>query len=126
MNKKTRRNVLKGLVVSTPVAWTKPVVDSVVLPSHAQTSLCDVPADCYNTPGAVGGVQSITWTGGTGPSFVTLRNTANCTGGETEVRVVAVAPSAVAAAAIGCEGVLIEHTSPDLPTGCSFWQCPNN
>ncbi len=39
MNKKTRRNLIKGLAVAAPVVWVKPVVDSVVLPAHAQTSI---------------------------------------------------------------------------------------
>ena len=42
MNKKSRRNVLKGLSVGgTSIAvtsWHKPVVQSVILPAHAQTS----------------------------------------------------------------------------------------
>ena len=38
MNKRLRRNVLKGLVASVPAMWTKPIVDNVVLPAHAITS----------------------------------------------------------------------------------------
>jgi hypothetical protein len=41
MNKKSRRNILKGLAVTTPAVWASPVVESVVLPSHAQTSGSD-------------------------------------------------------------------------------------
>ncbi len=38
MNKKSRRNILKGLAVGIPTSWAKPIVDSVVLPAHAMTS----------------------------------------------------------------------------------------
>ncbi len=50
MNKKTRRNVLKGLAVTLPATWAKPVVNSVVLPAHGGTTLT-CPAGCY-TDGA--------------------------------------------------------------------------
>jgi len=38
MNNETRRSLLKGLALTLPVAWTRPVVESVVLPAHAQAS----------------------------------------------------------------------------------------
>ena len=38
MNKKLRRKVLRGMAVSVPVAWSAPIVQSVVLPAHAATS----------------------------------------------------------------------------------------
>ena len=41
MSKEIRRKVLKGLAVGAPVAWSKPMVDSVLLPAHAETS-CQV------------------------------------------------------------------------------------
>ncbi len=37
MNKKLRRNLLKGLAVGAPAVWAKPIVDSAVLPTYAQT-----------------------------------------------------------------------------------------
>jgi len=36
----TRRKLLKGLAVTLPAAWTRPVVESVVLPAHAQATAC--------------------------------------------------------------------------------------
>jgi len=38
MNKKHRRRAIKGLMLSLPAVWTKPIVNSIVLPAHAQTS----------------------------------------------------------------------------------------
>lgn len=38
MVRKSRRNLLKGLAISAPAAWTPPFVKSVILPAHAQTS----------------------------------------------------------------------------------------
>ena len=38
MTVSTRRKVLKGLGVAAPVVWVTPVVTSVVLPAHAQTT----------------------------------------------------------------------------------------
>jgi len=34
----TRRKLLKGLAVTIPAAWTRPIVESVVLPAHAVTT----------------------------------------------------------------------------------------
>ena len=48
MNKNERRKALKVLAVSTPVVWTRPVVDSVVLPVHAQTTCSSI--TCSGTP----------------------------------------------------------------------------
>ena len=39
MSKNLRRNTLKAMAFTMPAIWTKPVVDVVVLPSHAQMSL---------------------------------------------------------------------------------------
>ena len=58
MNNRNRRNALKLLAVGAPAAWSKPVVDSVVLPVHAtlsftltctkqpQSDSANVPANC--------------------------------------------------------------------------------
>ena len=50
MNKKSRRNVLKGLAVGAPIVWAKPVVDSVLLPAHALSS-CDLSGCFLNSHG---------------------------------------------------------------------------
>lgn len=46
MTKQSRRNLLKGLAVSAPAAWSTPLVTSVILPAHAQTSPCDPSLSC--------------------------------------------------------------------------------
>lgn len=38
MARSTRRKLLKGIAFSLPAAWVAPVVQTVVLPAHAQTS----------------------------------------------------------------------------------------
>lgn len=38
MTETTRRKAIKGLAATAPVLWAKPIVDSVMLPVHAQTS----------------------------------------------------------------------------------------
>jgi hypothetical protein len=46
MTKQSRRNLLKGLAVSAPAAWSSPLVTSVILPAHAQTSPCGPSLSC--------------------------------------------------------------------------------
>jgi hypothetical protein len=43
MNEKSRRNILKGLAVGTPMVWAKPVVESVMLPAHAESTINPAP-----------------------------------------------------------------------------------
>ncbi len=38
MKKNIRRNLLRGLAVAMPATWAKPVINSAVLPVHAETS----------------------------------------------------------------------------------------
>jgi hypothetical protein len=38
MSRSSRRKLLKGIALSLPAAWSAPVVQSVILPAHAQTS----------------------------------------------------------------------------------------
>jgi len=37
--KKSKRDLLKGLAIVPPLVWGKPIISSVVLPAHAQTSM---------------------------------------------------------------------------------------
>ena len=63
MNKNKRRNVLKGLALGAPVVWVKPVIEAVILPVHAQTSIAVVStfAGPFSTePGDGGGIAIIT------------------------------------------------------------------
>lgn len=60
----SRRKLLKSLAVGSgavvagkalPESWSRPVVDSMVLPAHAQTSVCNAVDDVYdNDPGGEG------------------------------------------------------------------------
>lgn len=38
MSRSERRKLLKGVVTIAPVAWVTPIIETVVLPAHAQTS----------------------------------------------------------------------------------------
>jgi hypothetical protein len=38
MSRSSRRTLLKGIALTLPAAWSAPIVRSVVLPAHAQTS----------------------------------------------------------------------------------------
>ena len=38
MHTEQRRRLLQGLAIATPLTWTRPVVESAVLPAHAQTT----------------------------------------------------------------------------------------
>ena len=39
MSQESRRIVLKGLAISLPATWATPLVESVILPAHAGTSI---------------------------------------------------------------------------------------
>lgn len=68
---KNRRGLLKGLAVGS--VWATPVVSSVVLPVHAATSQCSLPAGNYCLTYEFGpalGSSNIDWPGGTGPHTV--------------------------------------------------------
>ena len=125
MNQKSRRRILKGLAITLPVVWTKPVVEFVVLPAHAQTTgPCSAPEGCYDVPTLT---LSIDWPGGTGPQTASLFNGSGCTGqssGDTEFVLARDANEAVAL--LPCANAVndvVEFPSPDLPDGCSFWTC---
>ena len=122
MDNKTRRRLLKGLAVGMPTVWTKPMVDSVVLPTHAGTSGCTLAANCYDT--APGFMQ---WPGGRGPYNVGFRE-GSCSGSVNGNLIVVIAASM--AEAIELLGQQCGQTVPDtfpsqvsLPGDCEFWYC---
>jgi len=76
----TRRKLLKGLAVTLPAAWTRPVVKTVLLPAHAQRSLPPPPVShtdpCEVVVACAGGSPAITGLPITNisPSDITLIN----------------------------------------------------
>lgn len=74
MTKEHRRKILKGLAVTLPAAWSAPLVKSVVLPAHAQTSQCEAPPGCY-TIGAGNNESSFSMAGRSGTFSRSLGNT---------------------------------------------------
>ena len=81
------RRILQRLTAALPAVWTAPVVMSVVLPAHAQTSgessesdTCTAPAGCYDF--ATSG--SFNWPGGNGPTQVDIFVGSGCSGGSSD------------------------------------------
>lgn len=44
MSETTRRTLLKGLAISAPAVWATPIIESTILPAHAETSPVEEPA----------------------------------------------------------------------------------
>jgi hypothetical protein len=129
VSKESRRKLLKGLAVTLPAAWTTPLVESIVLPAHAETSPgdCSAPADCYAFQANLDD-WSFEWPGGPGPEVVDIYEGRECSGEPIPVdREVVVAESLEAAQEIlTCSfGEVFEiETVPPLDNGCSFYLCP--
>ncbi|HSH40935.1 MAG TPA: hypothetical protein VK973_02290 [Arenicellales bacterium] len=128
MTRRSRRRLLKGLALTLPAAWSRPIVESVVLPAHAQTSVpgCSADPGCY-VYNIGDSDESFNWPGGAGPETVELFAGSGCSDTFDETATVVVAASlAEAQAAVSCPGssILIEiATTPPAPEGCSFYMC---
>jgi hypothetical protein len=126
LSQESRRKLLKGLALALPAAWTTPVVESIVLPAHAQTSpACDAPPGCYDIPEFA---QSFDWPGGAGPETVDVFEELGCEGDPfvTQPQIVVADSLEAAQNALGCEGGLVAQefeTDPPLAGGCSFFAC---
>jgi hypothetical protein len=120
MNKKSRRNVLKGLAVGVPATWAKPVVDSVVLPAHANVS-CGVGQECFPR---LSGRQSFDWPGGQGPHDVTFYKSTGCGTDPWEITylVVLAESQEIASNLLKCTATSLPIDTP-LTEGCQFWEC---
>lgn len=120
-----RRMILKGLAVTLPTAWTAPLVKSVVLPAHAQTSQCEAPKHCYIIEGGDRPV-SFMWLGGAEARTVTTHFGTNCIGDQAGIGVVVVASSleeAISLLPCSPQTILAFSTNPPLPEGCGFYAC---
>ena len=115
----SKRNLAKVLGVSGvgALVWKKPIVESVVLPSHAQIS-CNAPAGCYGIDGG-----ALAWPGGFGPETV-RRDGCEATTGPSWTLVVA-SNSTDAFNLLGCDESLDTAVVPTTPAlvGCSFYRC---
>lgn len=124
--RRSRRMLLKGLAVTLPAAWSRPVVEAVVLPAHAQTSpgTCSAETGCYRL--TVSG-RSFTWPGGTGPFVVNVFADADCNEdpGASQQPVVVAVNTAAAAALLSCPLGLAAAEVPTFPalSGCGFFSC---
>lgn len=128
-----RRKLLKALsIASVPAAtWSKPVVNSVLLPAHARTSDpetgpgCGAEAGCYTFElEGRGGVVSFSWPGGIGPFGLNLDAGTNCEGGFVDFLEIVVAKNEEAAAdASQCASPGEIETVPAPAGGCRFFGC---
>lgn len=130
MTQKSRRTLLKGLAVTLPAAWSRPIVESVVLPAHAQTSEpegCSADAACYSYA-AGGSGRSFNWPGGGGARTLDIIDGRSCDDSPVATAAVVLAASqAEAESLVSCDGagqVLLQiATEPPAPDGCNFFVC---
>ena len=128
-----RRRILAALAAGTgaavllPEKWVKPVVDKVITPAHAQATVaCSAPAGCYNYTGPFSpplDAGSFTWSGGQGPTLITLLGDVNCAAGlDGEQFLMVVASSdAEATSLLGVLFPILLATSPPPPQSCFFY-----
>ena len=115
---KDRRNLLKGIAVGS--AWATPVVSSVVLPVHAETSCA---GGCFQTSN---GGSSVLWDSEL--SEVTFYNgSTSCNGSDTDGPYPAIGGGSPEDAldALGCAGGLgdVSDISSFTNTPCPIWFC---
>jgi hypothetical protein len=128
MTQNSRRALLKGLAVTLPAAWSRPIVESVVLPAHAQTSEgCSADAGCYSYTSGERGL-SFNWPGGGGARTLDIIDGRSCDDNtEFTASVVLAASGAEAESLATCDGsgeVLVQvATEPPAPDGCNFFVC---
>lgn len=126
---RARRRVLQGLVVTLPAAWTRPVVESLILPAHAQTSPgeCTAEAGCYEGTNLVVEFNFL-WPGGGGVFTVEVFDDTACEGEEPRLETaIALARSAEEAFdLLSCnelEDVFEVETVPAVAGDCSLFTC---
>ncbi len=113
-----------------PAAWSRPIVESVVLPAHAQTSEpegCSADAGCYSYVFG-GSTSSFNWPGGGGAQTLDIIDGGSCDDSPVDTTAVVLAESQAEAESLAtCDGageVLIQVTTePPAPDGCSFFIC---
>lgn len=113
-----------GVVAAAPSRWTRPVVESVVLPVHAQTSAtgCIAPEGCYEV-GEFG--ATLYWPGGgPGPFDVEIYDGPGCDGSGFFLPMVVASSLEEAEALLSCGplGAIALPTEPPSD-GCLFYQC---
>jgi hypothetical protein len=119
-----RRTALKSFALTLPAAWAAPVVRSVVLPAHAQTSACTASEGCYVF--SLGqGVASFSWPGGIGPATVKYYIQVRDCGQLADfgfVDLLVAASLEDAASKFSCDAIELP-TLADFPSGCTFYVC---
>ena len=123
----SRRRLLTGLGLAAtagiPTRWTRPVVEAVILPAHAQTSIpCSAHVGCYDFTG-----DAFYWPGGgQGPFTVNVFFASAACGPsgtpDTTLGVVIAANSLEASALFGGQPVVAITTTPPAPAGCTFFE----
>jgi len=122
-----RRKLLVSMGITLPAAWSRPVVEAIVLPAHAQSTTCILAEDCYNflyENDTLTG--SFFWPGGTGPFIITGVSLPGCTTQGNPIGTgAAVAASNLqeAMALLPCGSSLQELTMVPPLSGCRFFVC---
>ncbi len=142
--RRTLRTILAGGVLASgsealPRTWTKPIVESIVLPVHAQTTGednepeedngpivadCNVPAGCYTQDGS--GLY-FNWSGGLVNDDVVVHN-GGCSGGASGMvyaRLVLAPDDSSAEVLCGNQLVNIFNLADvaGVPSPCQFYDC---
>jgi len=122
MSLMSRRKLLQGLALSLPTVWSRPVVESIVIPTHAQATSCSAPAGCINVSEG-----SFRWPGSgqLGEAIDGWEGQPNCpTSVPGEITIVLASSQSEAQSLCG-GGSVQQLTNPNpAPTdGCEFWLC---
>jgi hypothetical protein len=130
MNEKSRRNILKGLAVGTPMVWAKPVVESVMLPAHAESTINPAPpptpcdfSGCFAETDIAGNSYRIAE-----GELIHYIGTETCSGGDSQHSdgpVSTAATAELAAEELACDEssvrALSSHSTYD--GACPVWSC---
>ena len=118
---KTKRNLAKALSVAGPLLWQKPAIESIVLPAHALTSGCVVPAGCYSNSSRDVSVQ---WPGGGGIQVAEIHAGLNCDNFLGSGMYLAASSQDEAEALLDCQDGLFPQVIADVPNSvCGIWEC---
>ena len=130
MSMKARRNILKGLAVGFPAVWAKPVVESIVLPAHADTSPlppCSVAAGCYEITSQELAGEFMYWQGGSGPHatarYPSEQRCIEGGAGDGDTAVIARSPEEAQKLTNCTFTIYLLEVNVALPEGCNFYLC---
>lgn len=128
MSQQSRRKKVKRLALTIPTVWAIPVVSTVILPAHAQTSPCGAPEGCYQLPEG-GSTNSFFWPGGSEAFLATTYSDANCEESFSTELIAAAADAEQAEELLTAASEPCEPPAQEVPVlnpppgGCRFFDC---